>query len=199
MGNRAVSFWDERPLPTEFPWLPIHDVIWQAAGQKPIDILDLAAGPGRFSVPLLQQGCRVTAVELGPKLARHLGSLRGSGGGTMVVVEQDVRACHFPPASFDLIICSQILHFLSLTEAQELLAQCRDWLRPGGLLLLRWFAPGGELSFRFDRFVVSAGDMLSRMDGGRVLMESVQELPTAEKRADGSLKTHQVVEMIIAF
>jgi SAM-dependent methyltransferase len=93
--------------------------------------LDLGAGEGRHSVWLAALGWQVTAVDFS-----GTGIERGRSGAAEVGVEvdwvvADVRAWEPPAgATFDLVLVAY-LHL-----ADDVLARARDWLAPGGALVV---------------------------------------------------------------
>jgi SAM-dependent methyltransferase len=130
--NRAQE-WDRRYAASERVWSAAPNT-WVAktvgawfAGRA----LDLGAGEGRHSVWLAALGWQVTAVDFS-----STGIERGRQGAADVGVEvdwvvADVRAWA-PPAGerFDLILVS----YLHLPG--EVLVHVRDWLAPGGALVV---------------------------------------------------------------
>jgi SAM-dependent methyltransferase len=93
--------------------------------------LDLGAGEGRHSVWLAALGWQVTAVDFSA-----IGIERGRSGAGEVGVEvdwvvSDVRTWEPPEGvTFDLILAA----YLHLTD--DVLSRARDWLVPGGALVL---------------------------------------------------------------
>jgi SAM-dependent methyltransferase len=93
--------------------------------------LDLGAGEGRHSVWLAALGWQVTAVDFSAT-----GIERGRSGAGEVGVEvdwvvSDVRTWEPPEGvTFDLILAA----YLHLTD--DVLSRARDWLAPGGVLVL---------------------------------------------------------------
>jgi SAM-dependent methyltransferase len=93
--------------------------------------LDLGAGEGRHSVWLAALGWQVTAVDFSAT-----GIERGRSGAGEVGVEvdwvvSDVRTWEPPEGvTFDLILAA----YLHLTD--DVLSRARDWLAPGGALVL---------------------------------------------------------------
>ncbi len=195
--SKAVRFWNDRNVPKDFPWLPVHERLWEAMGSRPGMVLDLAAGTGALSIPLLQKECVVTAVELAPKLVAHLETVRSPSGQKMTVIPEDVRTVSLPEEMFDLVICSFILHFLSLEEGRDLLVRIGQSLKSGGLLLLRWMTAEGELEIRYDRFVPMPKDMLRYFPNAEVLFEERTAVDTAMMRTDGTPKQHVAVALLL--
>jgi SAM-dependent methyltransferase len=102
----------------------------------PADALEIGCGPGNASLPLLERGFRIHAVELGESLAAFARE----------------RLCAFPftvevgafedatlePASVDLVVCSSAFHWL---DRERALRQVVNVLKPNGALALIWGSP----------------------------------------------------------
>lgn len=127
--------WDERYATSEYVWRlgPNQFVEEHLAGVEPGDAIDLGAGEGRNAVWLAEQGWQVTAVdfsEVGLDKARRLASDRGV---QLTTERADVRSWR-PAAPVDLVL----LAYLQLPDDErlEVLNTVRDWLRPGGTVLV---------------------------------------------------------------
>ena len=104
---RADEYEGARP-----PYPPaLWDAIRALGVLRPGDrALDLGAGTGQATGPLLAAGLRVTAVEPGPRLARHLATAHPQA--TIVVARaEDVR---LPDAGFDLVVAATSIHWMDL-------------------------------------------------------------------------------------
>jgi tRNA (cmo5U34)-methyltransferase len=99
------------------------------------DVLDLGCGAGNFTLRLRQQlpFPAVTLVDLSqPMLTRAVGRTIAAGL-TPTAVQADLRAAHFPPQSFDIILAGAVLHHLRTpAEWEQTFARLYTWLRPGG-------------------------------------------------------------------
>lgn len=195
--SKVVKFWNERPIPTSFPWTGMHELLWSAGGGKPLKVLDLAAGNGSLSIPLLERECDITATELGPKLIRHLESVRSPSGKAMTVVTEDIRQSTPAESAFDLVICSCIVHFFSLAEGSAILDMVQRSVKPSGMAWLRWFLPQGELTFGYDHCVPSVKQVLSYFPNAKVLHEHISEVPTATLRPDKTPMLHLAADVLL--
>ncbi|RJS90495.1 glycosyltransferase [Candidatus Bathyarchaeota archaeon] len=99
-------------------------------------VLDVGCGSGVLTERLGEEGYEVYGVDIGEGFLRwcqgrrrHINSIKPS------YLMGDARSLPFAEASFDAIICSEVLeHFKR--EAGEALEQFRRLLRPGGLLVI---------------------------------------------------------------
>lgn len=104
-------------------------------GQK---VLDVGAGTGLFSRLVAEHGCHVTALEPSPAMI-EVGRLRcaeaAAGGHRVTFVHGDtLNGAAFPTQEFDWIVSRQTL--CHLASVDEIAANWRRWLRPGGGLFL---------------------------------------------------------------
>ena len=102
----------------------------------PADALEIGCGPGNASLPLLERGFRIHAVELGEKLAAFARERLAAFPFTVEVGRfEDAR---LPPASVDLVVCSSAFHWL---DRERALRQVVKVLKPGGAFALIWGSP----------------------------------------------------------
>ncbi len=105
------------------------------AGQR---VLDVGAGTGLFSRLVAERGCHVTALE--PSLAMieegraRCAAVAASGHRVAFVHGDTLDGAAFPAHGFDWIVSRQTL--CHLTSVDEVVANWRRWLRPGGGLFL---------------------------------------------------------------
>lgn len=131
--------WDERYSGDEFEWSmhPNQFVAAELAGLPPGRALDLAAGEGRNSVWLAEQGWSVTAVDfsrVGLEKGRKLSAVRGVGDGRVDWVVADLREYEPARAAFELVLIAYLQVDAALRA--RVLAGAAAALVPGGTLLV---------------------------------------------------------------
>jgi 2-polyprenyl-3-methyl-5-hydroxy-6-metoxy-1,4-benzoquinol methylase len=96
----------------------------------PRDVLDVGCSSGYLAAPLAEAGARVVGIELDPAAAETARSVCAE------VLVCDIESTHLPlePASFDAIVCGDLVEHLRDPEA--VLIRLRPLLRPGGKLVL---------------------------------------------------------------
>nr|WP_243745345.1 class I SAM-dependent methyltransferase [Streptomyces hainanensis] len=98
------------------------------------DVLDVGAGTGLGTRPMLLRGARITAAEPGPGMAAqlraHLPAVR--------LVRANGNALPFAPDAFDLVTYAQAFHW---TDPAKAIPEALRVLRPGGALALWWNVP----------------------------------------------------------
>jgi SAM-dependent methyltransferase len=102
----------------------------------PADALEIGCGPGNASLPLLERGFRIHAVELGENLAAFARERLAAFPFTVEV--GTFEDASLPAASADLVVCSSAFHWLDRDRA---LGQVVNVLKPGGGLALLWGSP----------------------------------------------------------
>jgi len=106
------------------------DAIRCEAGEK---ILEIGASGGRFTVPLLDRGCKVTGVDLSAKSFEHLERQVASHPhrGNLRLIEDDASSfSRLEDRDFDAVVGAHILHHVE--DIRKVLAQALGRLRPGG-------------------------------------------------------------------
>jgi SAM-dependent methyltransferase len=128
--DRIGSDYEARPgYP---PW--VFDLLGERCGLQPgAAILEIGAGTGQATLPMLDHGARVTAVEPGPALARRLGE-RTAGRDIKLIVAafEDVE---LPEAGFDLAVSATAFHWIDPVAG---LMKCARALRDHGWLAMWW-------------------------------------------------------------
>jgi SAM-dependent methyltransferase len=127
------------------------DAIAAAAGGGP-RLLDLGAGTGRLSAPLLEQGYDVVAIEpldeMRAILTRKIGADRALAG--------HAEALPLPDESVDGAVCSDAWHWFDGARAADELARV---VRPGGSVVVcvtypRWYGSDDAPDWWLDLTVV---------------------------------------------
>jgi SAM-dependent methyltransferase len=116
----------ERGRP-EYPQQIVAFIVERLAISADSDVLDLAAGTGKFTRALLPTGARVVAVE-------PLSAMRERLTGVPVVAAT-AEAVPLADASFDAVTVAQAFHWF---DAPAACAEIARVLRPGGGLAVIW-------------------------------------------------------------
>ena len=94
-------------------------------------LLDVGCGYGFFLREMDRRGWQVQGIEISPAGRRHARETLG-----LEVTGQTVENLRWPPERFDVITLFYVIEHLTAPDA--MLARVRRWLKPGGLLVLRW-------------------------------------------------------------
>jgi SAM-dependent methyltransferase len=92
------------------------------------DVLDLAAGTGALTRPLLDAGLQVVAVE-------PVAEMRAALPGSVRALDGTAEAIPLGDEDFDAVVVGQAFHWF---DGDAALAEIHRVLRPGGLLALFW-------------------------------------------------------------
>lgn len=129
-------------------------------------VLEIGAGTGRDSFPLVAAGAKVTQLDYAENSLRLLKRVSEQDGVPVHIVGGDTFALPFRDGTFDVVFHQGLLEHFREADARRLLVENARVLRPGGLLLVdvpqryhlytvvkhlliavnRWFA-GWERSF----------------------------------------------------
>lgn len=133
----------ENHLSQEHDWasrrLPVieRQIEWIVRQLTPAaNVLDLGCGPGLYAQRLAQLGFHCTGIDFSPSAINYAREQAIACGLDIHYQQRDVRH-YIPDRQFDFIMMTfGELNVFSATEAKNLLACCRQWLAPGGQLLL---------------------------------------------------------------
>jgi SAM-dependent methyltransferase len=107
-----------------------------AYAPPPADVLEIGCGPGNASLPLLERGFRIHAVELGENLAAF--ARQRLAGFPFTVDVGKLEDASLQSGSVDLVVCSSAFHWL---DRERALRQVVKVLKSGGALALIWGSP----------------------------------------------------------
>jgi 2-polyprenyl-3-methyl-5-hydroxy-6-metoxy-1,4-benzoquinol methylase len=119
--------------------------------------LDLGAGLGLQTLPLVELGYEVTAVDGSEALLSELSAACPDAN----VVRADMAAVSgFFAGTYDVVVCmgDTLTHLRSDEEVRTVLGAASDHLAPGGLLLLTFRDYTGAPRRSTDRFLLVRGD-----------------------------------------
>ncbi len=131
--NRAAETYrrGRPPYPDE-----VFELLSARCGLAPgVRVLDIGAGAGLATGPILDAGASVVAVEPGAELAAILlAELGREAGDRLEVTIADFESAEIPPG-FDVAVAATSLHWLDPVAA---IAKLGSLIRPGGWLAAWW-------------------------------------------------------------
>jgi SAM-dependent methyltransferase len=107
--------------------------------------LDLGAGTGFLSIPLAGRSASVLAVDLSPEMLQTLDSAAQRAGQKVVTQAADISQLRLRPACVDVIVSSYAMHYLADVDKHAVLGRAREWLTPGGRLVIADMMVGRKL------------------------------------------------------
>jgi SAM-dependent methyltransferase len=103
------------------------------------DVLEVGAGVGQATLPMLDRGAAVTVVDPGAALMQRL--LDRTTGRRIEIIVSEFERASLPAAAFDLVTSATAFHWV---EPITGMAQCARVLRPKGWLAVWWTLFGDE-------------------------------------------------------
>jgi len=114
--------------------------------------LELGCAEGQMTAHLAQRAASVVGVDFVEEAVRRARK-NCAGLSNVAFFTQDVRD-GVPPGSFDAVICSDVLYYLSRSELRTLLRRLARSIRAGGSLVAAEYSPGtARLPSRIGDFV----------------------------------------------
>lgn len=101
------------------------------------NVLEIEIGTGQATLPLLNKGCNVTAVELGDKLSRYCAQ-KFSYFDKFNIINSDFIEADLPEKSFDLIYSATAFHWIPKDNGYT---KIKLLLKPDGAVALFWNHP----------------------------------------------------------
>ncbi|WP_112262629.1 class I SAM-dependent methyltransferase [Lentzea terrae] len=147
-GAQAEAYAEHRP---DYPVAAIRWALEPLGSSERLEVLDLAAGTGKLTAGLVEEGHRVTAVEPNEQMLSEL-----------VRRVHDVRALpghaeHIPvrDESVDAVFVGTAFHWFDQEKALPEIARV---LRPGGVLAAMWAEPDPDVEWlaEFERVAASS-------------------------------------------
>ena len=101
-----------------------------------LQILDIGAGTGRYSVPLSEEGYSVTAVEL---VKYNLGILKKKGSGVNAIQGNALNLKKLKDDTYDVtLLFGPMYHLMSREEKIQALSEAKRVTKPGGIILVAY-------------------------------------------------------------
>ena len=145
-------------------------------------VLDAGCGHGRNLVYLLQHGFDVSAVDRSPEAVAKTAALAARLAPGLPPTQfriETLDSLSFPDASFDLVVCSAVLHFAKdPAHFNAMVTELWRVLAPAGLFFARLAS-----SIGIEPRVVSLGSGRYHLPDGsdRYLVDEAQLLPLTER------------------
>jgi SAM-dependent methyltransferase len=122
--------YDARPGYPEW----VFDLLAERCGlSQGTEVLEIGAGTGQATLPMLDRGASITAVEPGAGLARRLA--QRTRGRSIEFIVSTFEEAEVPAAGFDMITSATAFHWVDVAVG---LTKCAHALRDGGWLALWW-------------------------------------------------------------
>lgn len=187
--DRAAGYYDRtRPLFEPIAQQGIQAIL-EITGPA-ARILDVGAGTGRISIPLLKRGADLVGCDLSGEMLKRLQEKLPSAR----ITQTDASRLPFPTAQFEAVLTVHVIHLIA--PWREALGEFRRVLAPGGVYLnVRTYAAVGnsireELRQFWRRWVEAQGAKIHQ-PGVRDYQEFLSEL--------GSMGAHISEEEVVRY
>ena len=101
------------------------------------NVLEIGIGTGQATLPFLQQGYKLTAIELGDRLAEYC-KQKFSAYKNFNIIKIDFLNADLPEKHFNLIFSATAFHWL---QKESGYAKIKTLIKPNGVLALFWNHP----------------------------------------------------------
>ncbi len=131
--DRAADYYDAtRDLPEPLATAGIDAILRYVRPQPGALILEVGAGTGRITSPLLQQGANLVGIDLSRPMLRRLRAKQPAAR----LAEANAVDLPFADVQFDGLLTIHVLHLVG--RWREALREIRRVLRPGGAYVNSW-------------------------------------------------------------
>ena len=136
----------------------MYEGLTDAQGLGPgCEVVEIGPGTGQATRRLLDLGCRVTAVELGARMADRLAER--TSGRAIDIVRSSFEDADLPAGAFDVVLSATAFHWV---DPEVAIPKAFELLRPGGWLVLIWNVFGDPS--RPDPFHLALSAMLEQQE-----------------------------------
>lgn len=96
-------------------------------------LLDIGCGSGELVAAAAERGLRSVGVDFSMEMIENAKSLDASN---CEFICSSIFDCSFGAGQFDAIAANGLIEYISAPQLDDLLVLCRNWLKPGGMLVL---------------------------------------------------------------
>ena len=120
-----------------YPEELFSDIINYSRISSGYEALEIGIGTGQATLPILQSGCKVTAIELGNNLTRYVKN-KFENYRNFNVINADFIEYTIKTESFNLVYCATAFHWIPLEQGY---VKVRNILKDDGTIALFWNHP----------------------------------------------------------
>lgn len=136
------------------------------------NILDVAAGDGRFITSLLELSDTVTAIDIDEK---ELEDLKDTSNKLYTKVVDITKVFPFEDSSFDGVFCTGTLHLFNKETISFIISEMIRCLKPGGKLILDFATDIERLDINGNKVVFSGEGNYTTTESIELFKEELKE------------------------
>ena len=154
MWNARVGSWHQH-VTSDHTFAALREEVCEASAPARHDtVVDLGCGAGFLTLSMAELAGEVIAVDASPRMLEELIVQAGNSGRANVrPILADLAVFDLPSQSVDVVVSNYALHHLTDRQKALLLLRAREWLRPGGRLVIADMMFGRSLNAR-DRSIL---------------------------------------------
>lgn len=124
----------QRDLKSNHKYVWLQTILKNAPKKTGMDVLDVGAGPGFFSIILSGAGNRVTGIDCSGEMLKEARANADAEGVNPLFLKMDSHTLGFPDNSFDLVVSRDVTW--TLYDPAKAYGEWKRVLRPGGRILV---------------------------------------------------------------
>lgn len=151
-----------------YPNYPRQQVVEMLKYKQQGTALDIGAGFGNNTIPLLESGFEVTATETNSECVDELHKLSKKYPNKVHVSVELLERLHFD-TQFDAVICTMVLHFLNRPDALTAIKNMQEWTASGGVNVITGYTDyNSDMGEDID-FLLHANELKELYPGWKVI------------------------------
>lgn len=134
-----------------------HDVLQAQLTKAPRDILDLgcSVGMSTFALQAVYPQAKITGLDLSPYFLAVADYRSRQRNAQIIWVHAKAESTELPSGSFDLVSSFLMCHELPQSATQQIFAEARRLLRPGGYLAIMDMNPNSEIYAKMPPYIMT--------------------------------------------
>ena len=152
-----------------YPDYPRQQVVEMLKYKQQGTALDIGAGFGNNTIPLLESGFEVTVTETNIECIDELHKLSEKYLGKVHVTGEPLERLHFD-TQFDAVICTMVLHFLNRPDALTAIKNMQEWTASGGVNVITGYTDyNSDMGEDID-FLLHANELNELYSGWKIIL-----------------------------
>lgn len=152
-----------------YPNYPRQQVVEMLKFKQKGAALDIGAGFGNNTIPLLESGFEVTATETNSECVDDLHKLSEKYPSKLHVSAEPLEQLHFD-VQFDAVICTMVLHFLNRPDALTAIKNVQEWTASGGVNVITGYTDyNSDMGEDID-FLLRTNELKELYSGWKILL-----------------------------